>query len=98
MSVITRDKDTELMKKIARYKLNKITKELTSTTVQITSSGICRKKEKLQTSKFVCLVISNWRFMKSFQPTPLRLKLVDLMISRTEKVKINTLVKHLYKY
>ena len=53
MSVITRDKDTELMKKIARYKLNKITKELTSTTVQsrpVESVGKKKSSKRLNLS------------------------------------------------
>ena len=46
MSVITRDKDAELMKKIARYKLNKITKELTTApTVQSRPAKTAGKKK-----------------------------------------------------
>ena len=57
MSVITRDKDSELMKKIARYKLNKITKELSATTVQSRPAESVGKKKS---SKRLNLSVSTY--------------------------------------
>ena len=79
------------MKKIARYKLNKITKELSATTVQSRPAESVGKRKAPNVS-FVCLSVSNWRFMKSFKRPSLGPKLVDSMISRTEKSEIIALL------
>ena len=51
------DKDSELMKKIARYKLNKITKELSATTVQSRPAESVGKKKS---SKRLNLSVSSY--------------------------------------